>query len=105
MAIISLGTSTCSICGEILHKSEAMITWSPFLDADHPLWKYSDTGMHAGCFEHWEHKEEFEYLSQYQPMLDIDNQYIQEMIEKHGMPDWIQKVLDYRERYHKSQRK
>ena len=105
MALISLGSSTCSICGEVLHKDQEMITWQAFLTPNHPLWKYSDTGMHAECFEQWEHKEEFEHLSKYQPSLDINDPYTKDMIENHGMPDWIQKILDYRKAYDESTKK
>ncbi|MEO1416703.1 MAG: hypothetical protein AAFW00_15575 [Bacteroidota bacterium] len=99
MAILILGQSTCSICGQVLKETEEIISWQAFLDESHPLWKYSDSGMHASCFAHWEYKEVFEHLYQYQPCLDLDKPEIQELIQTHGTPDWIQKVLAYRKQH------
>ncbi|MEL6695071.1 MAG: hypothetical protein AAFP89_02470 [Bacteroidota bacterium] len=79
-----------------MKETEEIISWQAFLDASHPLWKYSDSGMHASCFAHWKHKEVLEHLYKYQPLLNLNKPEIQELIQTHGMPHWIQKVLAYR---------
>lgn len=60
MAILALGASRCSICGEVLHPAQAIVATTHFIaDQADPLWRFSDTGMHATCFEGWEHRDEF----------------------------------------------
>jgi len=96
MALIFTGSSCCSICGQVLEEHQQIMSWSAFLDSDHELWKYSDTGMHLPCFESWEHKQKFEHLYQYQPTIDLEEPYLKEQINKHGIPPWLQKIIDYR---------
>lgn len=60
MALLALGVSRCSICREVLHPGQAIVATTHFIGdpADH-LWRFSDSGMHAACFEGWEHRDEF----------------------------------------------
>lgn len=97
MAIIFLGSSTCSICGAILQEQDAIIGWTAFLNKDYKLWKYSDTGMHEACFNNWEHKAAFEALYKYQPLVDFDDPVFKKNIAQYGMPDWLKKIKTYRE--------
>ena len=54
MALIITGQSKCAICGEVIQKSELLVTTSPFIkDKSHPLWRYSDAAMHRPCFLAW----------------------------------------------------
>ena len=96
MAIILSGSSTCSICGEILQKSNDIIGWTAFLNKEHKLWKYSDSGMHRICFENWGHKNKFEELYKYQPQINFDDPCLKKLITEHGMPDWLKAIKDYR---------
>ena len=60
MALLTWGTSRCSICRELLCSGELIITTTHFLDDESdPLSRFSDTGMHLECFEKWEHAAEF----------------------------------------------
>ena len=96
MAVLSLGNSTCSLCGGILSENDEVVTWTAFLNPDHKWWKYSDSGMHKTCFEKWEHQKEFEALYRYQPTIDFEDEHLKQQIEEYGMPDWLQKIKDYR---------
>jgi hypothetical protein len=60
MAILILGRSKCSICGETLHKEDDIVATTHFIgDQSDPLWQFSDSGMHRSCYETWEHRDEF----------------------------------------------
>jgi hypothetical protein len=60
MAIILEGKTECSICGKVLEKGQEIIGFPHFIgDRNDPLWAYSDSGMHKGCFQNWKHKDEF----------------------------------------------
>ncbi|WP_272150182.1 hypothetical protein [Tenacibaculum aiptasiae] len=96
MALIFLGKSECSICNKVLKTTDEIIGWSPFLNAKHKFWKYSDSGMHENCFNNWEHKVEFEHLYKYQPLIDFDDPNLKERIKINGMPDWLKEVIEYR---------
>lgn len=60
MAILFLGASRCSICGEVLVQGQPIVATTHFIaDPADPLWRFSDSGMHAACFAVWEHRDEF----------------------------------------------
>lgn len=59
MAIIITGKTTCSICDEVLEEGQEVYATSAFLRREHPLWRFSDSGMHWDCFENWEHRADF----------------------------------------------
>jgi hypothetical protein len=60
VAILAFGASRCSICGDVLHPGQAIVATTHFIaDQADPLWRFSDTGMHAACFAAWEHRDEF----------------------------------------------
>lgn len=60
MAILIIGKSECSICGKTLNESDDIVATTHFIhDQDHPLWRYSDSGMHRSCFLSWEHRLQF----------------------------------------------
>jgi len=86
MAIIIIGSSKCSLCGEVLNENDEIILWKAFLDKNHKLWQYSDSGMHSTCFNKWASKSEFEFLYQYQPLIDFDAPEINKLIAENGMP-------------------
>lgn len=52
--------SKCALCGEVLEKD--VVGFAPFLDPEHRLWPYSDSAMHAACFDAWPEKDEFQAL-------------------------------------------
>ncbi len=60
MAIVIEGMTSCSICGQLI-EAEADIVMSPHFiwDEDHPLWRYSDSGMHRSCFLSWDFADQF----------------------------------------------
>jgi hypothetical protein len=61
MALIFRGKSACSICGRILMDGDEIRGFPAFIaDRSDPLWKYSDSAVHASCYEKWEHRTEFE---------------------------------------------
>lgn len=97
MALILLGTTTCSICGKILKEPDQVLGWQAFLPKEHPLWPYSDSGMHKACFANWEHKAGFEHLHRYQPTLDFEHPETKALIQQYGIPEWMQEVKAYRE--------
>jgi len=97
MAILFENESKCSICDEILEEKQEKIAWTAFLPPNHYLWRYSDSGMHKNCFENWDHKEEFEKLYRFQPLIDFEDEQIKKQIEKQGLPEWLKKIRDYRE--------
>ncbi len=98
MAILISNSSACSICESILKESDDIITWNAFLKPDHKFWKFSDSGMHQNCFDKWEFKLVFEDLYKYQPLVDFEDSQLKEQIKKHGMPEWLKKVKDYRKK-------
>jgi len=60
MALLVLGASKCSLCGEILARAQDVVANSAFIDdVSDPFWKYSDSGMHRQCFLDWADREEF----------------------------------------------
>lgn len=95
MAIIIKGKSKCAICNSVLDR-EPIISWKAFLNTEHPLWKYSDTGMHEECFNNWKHKETFEHLYNYQPLIDFENPELKQHIQTSGLPNWLKEIKKYR---------
>lgn len=63
MAMILLGTSRCSICGNPLREGQDVIGTPHFItDPAHPLWRHSDAGMHRACFRAWDRRDAFRRL-------------------------------------------
>ena len=60
MGFFILGETSCSLCGELIRVGDDIVGTTHFIDDDtDPLWRYSDSVMHRGCFDVWEHREEF----------------------------------------------
>ena len=60
MALLMWGASRCSICREVLVQGQPIVATTHFIaDPADPLWRFSDSGMHAACFAGWEHWAEF----------------------------------------------
>jgi hypothetical protein len=60
MAMIFRGITTCALCGNVLRDGDEIVATSHFIgDETHPLWPYSDAGMHKGCFLAWESRPDF----------------------------------------------
>lgn len=59
MAIIIIGLTKCAICDNVISDEDDCLGFPAFLQSDHKLWRYSDSGFHTSCFENWEHCEEF----------------------------------------------
>lgn len=60
MAMIFEGLTTCSICEGLLDDKRAYVGFPHFIDdMNHPLWRFSDSGMHQDCFLNWPHAKEF----------------------------------------------
>jgi hypothetical protein len=60
VALLAWGVSRCSICRELLIQGQAIVATTHFIaDESDPLYRFSDTGMHAECFAGWEHRAEF----------------------------------------------
>ena len=62
MALVFLGKSKCSICGLVLESNQDVTGLPHLLPPDDPLWKFSDSAMHCACYEHWEHRIDFESI-------------------------------------------
>jgi hypothetical protein len=60
VAMLVWGASRCSICREVLVQGQTIVATTHFIgDPTDPLWRFSDSGMHATCFDRWEHRDEF----------------------------------------------
>lgn len=60
MAILILGQTKCSICDEVIHTGQSIVASPHFIeDPSHPLWRFSDSTMHYGCFQSWTHRGTF----------------------------------------------
>lgn len=59
MALIIRGASECAVCGRVIDTVDDIVTTSPFLGRDHPLWRYSDVAMHRECFLSWKDRATF----------------------------------------------
>jgi len=98
MAIIIIGLSKCSICGEVINENDEIVSWKDFLDKNHKLLQFSDSGMHSNCFRNWEYKNEFEFLYQYQPLIDFNTPEVNKLIEDNGIPEWLNKIKEFRKK-------
>jgi len=96
MALIFRSKSYCSICKNVLKESDAILGFPHFVEQDHKLYSFSDSGMHESCFENWEFKNDFISLNKKVQALPIDlnEPYIKEMIENFGIPKWVQEKID-----------
>jgi hypothetical protein len=54
------GKSAYSVCGGVLGEGDDVVLHPHLLPAGHPLWRFSDSAMHRGCYEGWEHHRYFE---------------------------------------------
>jgi hypothetical protein len=60
MAIVIEGRTNCSICDVVMEAGTDIVMFPHFIQDDrHPLWRFSDSGMHCGCFVHWDKAEAF----------------------------------------------
>jgi hypothetical protein len=60
MAIIVGGVTECPVCGTAILPDDAFWNFPHFIqDPSHPLWRFSDCGMHRRCFQGWEHAEAY----------------------------------------------
>jgi hypothetical protein len=62
VALVVRGKSTCTLCGGVLAKDDAIVGLPPFLTPEHRLWRFSDSAMHAACFAASADKGEVEEL-------------------------------------------
>jgi hypothetical protein len=58
MAITILGKSQCPLCDKVLQSGDDIIGTPHFIHSG-PLHRYSDAGMHRGCFTAWSKAGEF----------------------------------------------
>lgn len=59
MAMLFKGMK-CPICGDEIDLAGPIVATMHFIDdADDPLWRFSDAGMHYDCFQTWPHRETF----------------------------------------------
>lgn len=62
MAVLILGISTCSLCEKVLVGGDRVVSFPPFIEGRHKLWKYSDSNMHSQCFQMWDKADAFRSL-------------------------------------------
>ena len=91
MALISLGQSTCALCGQLLMPDEELTGLPPMSDTSHPLYPYFDGGFHLQCFENWDKKEEALNLLKEDKRKFKNSAYYKEMVAKYGIPKWAEK--------------
>ncbi len=61
MALVHLGRTQCSLCGEVVSANDNYWAWGHFIrDRTDPLWSYSDSVMHTKCFKEWPQRQEFQ---------------------------------------------
>lgn len=60
MALLIIGQSSCSLCGEPICVGDDIVATTHFIgNRTDPLWRYSDSVMHRRCFDVWKHRDEF----------------------------------------------
>ncbi|KQW51210.1 MULTISPECIES: hypothetical protein [unclassified Roseateles] len=60
MALLILGVSTCPLCDQPIEGGQETVATTHFIESPmHPLWCYSDSVMHYGCFRTWEQRQLF----------------------------------------------
>ena len=60
MALISLNSTVCAICGAPLRDGDDIFATSGGpIQVEDPLWKYQDAAMHRACFATWPLRDEF----------------------------------------------
>ena len=60
MAIVVRGKTGCSICQNIFGADDDIVSTPHFIwNESHPLWRFSDSGMHRSCFIAWPHADAF----------------------------------------------
>jgi hypothetical protein len=93
MALIFLGQSKCTICGNILEEGEDVIGLPAISNTTHPLYEYFDSGLHLKCFENWDKKNKVKDLIKAEKEKFKNSDYFKEMKEKHGIPKWLEEDL------------
>ena len=60
MALILLGKTQCSLCGNVIMTADEIVATSHFIaDQDDPLWRFSDSALHRSCFLTWDQRVAF----------------------------------------------
>ena len=60
VAIVLLGETECSLCGNFIMAGDEIVATSHFIaDSNDPLWRFSDSAMHRTCFQEWDQRAEF----------------------------------------------
>jgi hypothetical protein len=60
MALLTRGSTKCSLCGVVIQKDHEIAVIGEFrCDPKHPIARYLDSCVHRSCFENWEYREEF----------------------------------------------
>jgi hypothetical protein len=59
MALFFAGSTTCSICNQVIEAPQDAVLFPHFVPTNHAFWKYSDSSMHQQCFANWTHRAEF----------------------------------------------
>ena len=60
MALIAIGKTKCSLCDVALKADDAIVATSHFIaESQHPLYRFSDAGMHKTCFLNWDQRQAF----------------------------------------------
>lgn len=60
MAVVVRGKTGCSLYQNVFGAEDDIVSTPHFIwDEGHPLWRFSDSGMHRSCFLSWEHSDDF----------------------------------------------
>jgi hypothetical protein len=60
VALIFRGKTECSLCGNVIMAGDEIVATSHFIgDSNDPLWRFSDSAMHRGCFLTWDQRAAF----------------------------------------------
>jgi hypothetical protein len=60
MALIARGKTKCALCDSVLKVDDEIVATSHFIaDIRHPLYRFSDAGMHKTCFLNWDQRQAF----------------------------------------------
>lgn len=91
MAIVFIGFSKCSICHEVIEKSEELTGFPAFIPYDHKYGLFSDAALHKACYE--KHPDKPEVDNFYTAFRMIQNSRPQNLKTLEEMEAWSREAF------------
>lgn len=81
MALILRGKTLCALCHKVIKEKDEVVASTHFnIDAEDPLWRFSDAALHKNCFLEWNQRAAF---------VEKYNESVESLTSGNGAPHYM----------------